>query len=68
MMEMLKNRKTNSGLSTIWENKYVCAYQYIYATALYLLSILAHAYNVIIDHSVGSPGYGREVVDGLNMT
>ena len=29
---------------------------------------MAHAYNIIIDHGVGSPGHGRDVVDGLNYT
>ena len=42
-----------------WENTNDCAEQYKYATTLYLLSILAHAYNIIIDCDVGSQGYGR---------
>ena len=42
--------------------------KYSFATALYLLSILAHKYNFIIDRGIGSPVYGREVVDGLNTT
>ena len=35
---------------------------------LYLLSILAHAYNIIIGGGVGSLGNGREFVDGMNAT
>ena len=35
---------------------------------LYLLSTLAHAYNINIDRVVGAPGHGREVVGGLNTT
>ena len=35
---------------------------------LYLLSILAHAYNIIINRGVGAPVYGRDVVDDLNDT
>ena len=27
---------------------------------------MAHANNITIDHGVGDPGYGREVVDDLN--
>ena len=38
------------------------------ATVLYLLSILAHTYNIIIDRVVGAQGHDREVVDGLNAT
>ena len=30
--------------------------------------MLAHAYKIIIDRGVGSPGNGRKVVDGLNAT
>ena len=45
-----------------------CAEQYICATALYLLSMLAHAYNIIIDRGVVAPGHGREFVHGLNNT
>ena len=37
-------------------------------TAIYLLSMLAHAYNIIIDRGVGAPGHVREFVDGLNYT
>ena len=37
-------------------------------TALYLLSMLAHAYDIIVDREVGSPGHVIEVVDSLNDT
>ena len=53
-------------MSTIWENTDGCADQYLYTTALYLLSMLAHAYNFIIDHVVGAPGHEKEVLDVLN--
>ena len=42
-------------------NTYGCAEQYLCATAPYLLSILAHAYNTIIDCGVGAPVHGRYV-------
>ena len=35
---------------------------------LYLLSILSHTYNIIIDHGVGELGYGRKAVDGFDDT
>ena len=44
------------------ENFYICAME------LYLLSILAHAQNIIIDRGVREKVYGREVFDGLNAT
>ena len=43
----------------IWKNKDVYADKYKCVTALYLLSMLAHAYNIIIDNGVGAPGHGR---------
>ena len=55
-------------LSTIWDNKDGCEEKYICDTALHLLSMLSHAYYILIDRSIGSPGNGREVVDGLNAT
>ena len=42
--------------------------QYCRVNVLYLLSMLAHAYNTIIDRGVGAPGHGREVVGGLSYT
>ena len=48
-----------SNMITIWENNDGCAEQYRCATELYLLSMLAHAYNIIIDHGVGAPGHQR---------
>ena len=30
--------------------------------------MLSQVYHVIIDHGAIIPGYGREVVDGLNIT
>ena len=54
--------------SNIWENKYGCAYQYICATALYLLSMLYHPYNILSDHGDGAPGHGKDVVYGFNNT
>ena len=30
--------------------------------------MLSHAYNIVIDRDVGSPGHGKYVVDCLNAT
>ena len=40
--------------------------QYRRATALHLLPMLAHEYNIIIDSCVSEIGHGKEVVDGIN--
>ena len=53
-------------MSTICNNNDGFEEQYRCATVLYLLSMLAHACNIIIDRDVGTPGHLREVVGGLN--
>ena len=55
-------------MSNIWENTGGCVEQYCFANALYLLSIFAHTYNIIIDRGVGSLGHVRDFFDGLNAT
>ena len=55
-------------MSNIWENNDGCADQYCCATVLYFLSMLVHAYNIIIDHGVGALGHDREVAEVLNDT
>ena len=54
--------------STIWENADGCAQQYHCANIQHLLSMLAHAYNIIIYDGVGASGYCIDVVDSLNAT
>ena len=69
--ELLKCCKTDyffSDLSIIWGNVYCFYDKYICATALYLLSMLAHVSNIIIDWGVWSPVHSGEVVNGLNDT
>ena len=69
IIKLLKNGQIIfCDLSTIWDSKKSCAEQYIFTTALYLLSMLAHVYNIIIDRGVGSPGNIQEVVGFLNAT
>ena len=46
----------------------VCSDRYFCVTALYLISMLAHSYNIINDLGVGAPVHGREVYYGLNAT
>ena len=59
---MLQNRTLLSAdMITIWENIYGCEEQYCCATVLYLLSMLEHAYNIIIDFRFGAPRHIREV-------
>ena len=50
---------------TIWDNTDGCTKKYICATELYLLSMLYHVYNILIDCGVGEPGHGKDFVDGL---
>ena len=55
-------------ISTIWDNRDGCGEQYRCTTVFYLLSVLYHAHNILIDSGVGSYGYGKYVLDGLNDT
>ena len=50
-----------STLSTIWEETDGCAKQYHCALALYLLSMVASRFGIIIDTSraIGASGHGR---------
>ena len=69
IIELLKNIKVLfSDMSTIWVNTDGCEEQCRCATALYLLSMLAHAYNIIIDCGIGAPVHGIEVAGFLNAT
>ena len=66
---MLQNIKIFfADLSTIWENTVRCAEKYRCETALYLLSMLEHAYNTIIDSGVEATGHGIDVTYGSNAT
>ena len=40
--------------------------QYRCDTAIYLLSILAHYFQIVIDWEMGAPGHGKYAIDGLN--
>ena len=62
IIELLKQHNIMSNtLSTIWENTDGCAENYIYAAALYLMSILSQAFSVMIGRGISAPGHGREV-------
>ena len=56
------------GTSTIWENTDGFSEQYHCTTTIYLLSMLAHAYEIMVYRGVGVPGRWREIIDGLNDT
>ena len=67
IIELLKNRTVLfADMSNIWGNIYYFGDQYHCATALYLLSVLAHAYNIIIDSGFRELVRVIEVVGGLN--
>ena len=55
-------------LSTFGWNIYGYAVQYRCTTELYLLSILSHDYDIIIDRGVGSPIRGQYIGGNINAT
>eukprot|EP00957_Ditylum_brightwellii_P159306 12126360-Ditylum_brightwellii.AAC.1 len=52
--------------STIMEDTDGYSKQYRFASSLYLISTICIKYGIVIDHAVGAPGHGKDVVDGLN--
>ena len=69
LIQLLKERRVlTSSLSTIWENTYGCAEQYICASALYFMSVMLQCYSVIFYRGISAPGHGEEVVDVINAT
>ena len=68
-MELPKQQRIMSKkLSKLLKNTDGCAQHYICATALFLLSMLWHAFYVIIARGISALGHDREVVDGLSDT
>ena len=61
-----EEKKLTASFSKIWENNDGCAKQYICASEFYLMSVMSQCYSVIIDRGISAPGYGKQVVDGLN--
>ena len=55
-------------MSTVWEYTDGCAKQYMFALAVYLMTVLSYSYGTIMDREINSPGHGKNVVDGLNAT
>ena len=50
LIGILKEKKSlTASLITIWENTDGCSEIYIYALALYLMSVMSQCYSVIID-------------------
>ena len=69
IMELLQTKKILfANISKIWGNTDGRTEKYRCATALYLLSMLTHTYNIIIDRGVGSSGHVQEDVSGFNAT
>ena len=67
LISLLNNKQVlTTSLSTIWENTDGCAEQYRCASALYLMSVISQTSSLIIDWGISAPGYGKEVVDGIN--
>ena len=69
MMKMIDNmRQKNQDISecTIWESTDGCSKQYRCGAALYFLSYVSDKYNIIVDRMIGVPGYGKDIIYGIN--
>ena len=68
LFEILKlNGKLITG-SILYDETDGCGKQYRCGTAIYLLTVLASQYGIVIDRDIGDPGHGKDLVDGLNST
>ena len=54
-------------MSTVWEDTNGFAKQYMCSLAIYLMTVLSSSYGIIMDSESNAPGYGKSVVDGLNI-
>eukprot|EP00957_Ditylum_brightwellii_P061672 4679878-Ditylum_brightwellii.AAC.1 len=41
-----------------------CSKQYRYASSLYFMNTISIKYGIMMDHAVGAPEHGKDVVDG----
>ena len=67
MISMLEELKKNYQLKDrciIWESTDGCCKQYRFGAAF--LSIISTNFDVVVDRIIESPGYGKEVIDGIN--
>ena len=53
-------------MSTVWENTDGCANKYRRDLDIYLITMFSYLYGTIMDRAINAPGYGKNVVDGLN--
>eukprot|EP00957_Ditylum_brightwellii_P005436 415909-Ditylum_brightwellii.AAC.1 len=63
---LLESNRIERNTSAAMEKTYGCSKQYRSASSLYLISTISMKYVIVIDCAVGAPGYGKDLVDGLN--
>ena len=66
LMDYLLEKKLLRKGSTLYCNTDGAAKQYRCANAICYLSFLSSKYHINIDRAIGAPGYGKDIVDGLN--
>ena len=55
-------------MSTVWEYTNGCAQKYRCDLSIYLMYVLSSSYVITMDRTINTPGNGKNVVDGLNVT
>ena len=68
MMDNLKLKKQDISGCTVWESTDGCSKKYRCCSALYFLSYISFKYKIIIDRMIGTPGHGKDLVDGINAS
>ena len=66
MQLFIRQQIISPGITNIWDHMDGCGKQYRCSKALYLLSVLACTYDVIVDMWVGAPGHRKDVVERMN--
>jgi hypothetical protein len=66
LIEHLKKNRTFLDGHTMFENADGCVKQYCCTASIHLISMLATELNITKNQSVGAPGHGKDLVDGLN--
>ena len=49
-----------SGMSTLWEDTYVCANKYMCDFDIYLMTVLSSSYGIIMDDAINQPGHEKK--------
>ena len=65
LQKLMDGKIIKENESTLWEEPDGCTKQYICPLAVYLIIIISLSLNISMYRSIGAPGHGKYVVDGI---